>query len=268
MSSSTHKSNPTKGTKNTTDPAAKGDQKAEFSGAVTTDSLAAESLRSGGDFSRGNPTGIIGITADNSTLNTTISGGKVCEIRGNWSGEERYAEAGVDRKKFAEVGASGGGSQADDPIDEDFGGRPVREPLRRNAGGSAGRSSRTPHGGSGAGRGFTKAGDGRHSDSGGEGGKGSKQSAGSGPTGEVSRAVPNTVLGEQVKEPGLDWSKIPKDIKPLTGAGSGEDPGRVAENRLVKQPSGKQGPGDTSGGIERSIGEGTVFDYLKSNGNA
>jgi len=61
--------NPTHGAKNTSDPAARNDPKKEFSGTVLKDSLAAESIESGGSFSRGNPTGIHGATAASSTLN-------------------------------------------------------------------------------------------------------------------------------------------------------------------------------------------------------
>ncbi|KAF3931977.1 hypothetical protein ABW20_dc0102507 [Dactylellina cionopaga] len=60
--------NPTHGAKNTSDPRAQTDPKREFSGPVLKDSLAAESLESGGSFSKGNPTGILGVTAANSTL--------------------------------------------------------------------------------------------------------------------------------------------------------------------------------------------------------
>ncbi|KAF3940346.1 hypothetical protein ABW19_dt0201879 [Dactylella cylindrospora] len=61
--------NPSHGTKNTTDPAAQNDPKREFSGTVLKDSLAAESIRSGGSFSKGNPTGIYDTTAASTTLN-------------------------------------------------------------------------------------------------------------------------------------------------------------------------------------------------------
>ncbi|EPS44847.1 hypothetical protein H072_1175 [Dactylellina haptotyla CBS 200.50] len=61
--------NPTHGQKNTTDPSTKTDFKREFSGAVLKDSLAAESLQSGGSFSKGNPTGILDATAASTTLN-------------------------------------------------------------------------------------------------------------------------------------------------------------------------------------------------------
>ncbi|EWC43713.1 hypothetical protein DRE_07465 [Drechslerella stenobrocha 248] len=59
--------NPTHGTKNTTDPAAQKDPKKEYSGTVLSDSLAAESLRGGGGFSKGNPTGISDVTAASAT---------------------------------------------------------------------------------------------------------------------------------------------------------------------------------------------------------
>ncbi|KAK6513512.1 hypothetical protein TWF281_005135 [Arthrobotrys megalospora] len=62
------KTNPTHGTKTTTS-ASYSDPKREYSGAVTKDSLAAESLRSGGSFSKGNPTGIMDVAGDKSTLN-------------------------------------------------------------------------------------------------------------------------------------------------------------------------------------------------------
>jgi len=58
--------NPTHGQKvHSTKP---GDEKHEASGTVISDSLAAESLRSGGDFSANNPTGISGTNANSSTL--------------------------------------------------------------------------------------------------------------------------------------------------------------------------------------------------------
>jgi len=239
-------SNPTKGAKNTTDPAAKRDRKAEFSGAVTKDSLAAESLRSGGDFSKGNPTGIIGVTADNSTLNTT-GGGRVREIHGKKSDEERYGGARFDPMKSAEAGVSGGGNQANDSF--------------------ACRSSQATHGGSDAGRGSRRDDGGRHGGGGRGGGegRGSRQSAGSRPTG----GMPNTTLDEQVNEPGLDWSKISKDTKPAADISSEEGPEQVAEHDLAKQGANKeQRLGDASGGIERTVGEGSIFDYLKGSENA
>jgi len=262
-------SNPTKGTKNTTDPAAKRDRKAEFSGAVTKDSLAAESLRSGGDFSRGNPTGIIGVTADNSTLNTT-GGGKVREIHGKKSDEERYGGARVDPTKSAEVGVSGGGNRANDSFAGDVEGRPIREALGGSIGGSVGRSPQTAHGGSDTGRGSTRDDDGCHGGGRGRGGgRGSRQSAGSGPTGDVSRAVPNTTLDEQVNEPGLDWSKIPKDTRPAADISSEEGPEKVAEHDLAERAAKKeQRLGDAGAGIEGTVGEGSIFDYLKGNENA
>lgn len=252
-------SNPTKGTKNTTDPAAKRDRKAEFSGAVTKDSLAAESLRSGGDFSRGNPTGIIGVTADNSTLNTT-GGGKVREIHGKKSDQVYYGGARADPMNSAEVGESGRGNQANDSFAGDVEGRPIGEVLGGSEGGGAGRSSQTTHSGSDTGRESTRDDDWRHGGGrGGGGGRGSQQSAGSGPIGEGNRVVPNTALDEQVNEPGLDWSKISKDTKPATDTGSEKGPEQaVKEKRL----------GDTGEGIEGTVGEGSIFDYLKGNENA
>ncbi|PWW76956.1 hypothetical protein C7212DRAFT_363326 [Tuber magnatum] len=212
----TKQSNPTKGAKNTTDPAAKRDRKAELPGAVTTDSLAARSLRCGGDFSRGNPTGIIGVTADNSTLNSTTSGGMVCEICRKEIGEERYGEARVDPGESGEVGASGDGDRAIDSFDGDLGGRLFREALGGNAGDSARRPSQTTHAGSDTSGESPRDDDWRHSGSSGDGGKGSKQSTSSGPTGEVDRFLPSAALGGQAKGPGPDWSEIQKDTKPVT----------------------------------------------------
>ncbi|KAF3927313.1 hypothetical protein ABW21_db0201522 [Orbilia brochopaga] len=61
--------NPSHGTKVTTDPAATADPKREYSGTVLKDSLAAESIRAGGDFSKGNPTGISSSAAATTTVN-------------------------------------------------------------------------------------------------------------------------------------------------------------------------------------------------------
>ncbi|KAK6332847.1 hypothetical protein TWF696_002868 [Orbilia brochopaga] len=61
--------NPTHGTKVTNDPAAADDPKKEYSGTVLKDSLAAESIRAGGSFSKGNPTGISSTTAASATAN-------------------------------------------------------------------------------------------------------------------------------------------------------------------------------------------------------
>ncbi|KAG0635670.1 hypothetical protein HOY80DRAFT_981095 [Tuber brumale] len=266
----TKQSNLTKGTKNTTDPTAKRDQKAEFSATVTTNSLAAEPLRSGGGFPRGKPTVYIAVTAENSTLNTT-SGGKVREIHGKKSDEECYSynEARVDPKKSAEAGTSRGGVLTNHSFALDPEGGPIKEALGGgSAGDSAIRLSQTAHGRSDTSRESTRD-DGRHGGNRGEGDKGPKQSAGSGPTGEVNMVAPNTPLGGRVKGPGLRSSEIPRDTGPVAGVGVGGGSGRAAESHLVKQSAKReQGFGDVGGGIESAVAKGSIFDYLRINENA
>ncbi|KAG0129749.1 hypothetical protein HOY82DRAFT_670951 [Tuber indicum] len=252
----TKQSNPTKSTKNTTNPTAKRDQKAEFSDTITTDSLAAESLRSSDGFPRGKPTAITAVTAQDSTPNTT-GGGKVREIHGKKSDGERYSynEVRVDLEKSGEAGAIRGGILTNDSFALDPEGRSIREALGGSAGDSAVWLSQTALSRSNTSRQSTRDDNGPH-DGNREGDKGSKQSAGAGPTDEVNRVAPNTPLDERANEPMLHWSKIPKDAKPVTGIGK-EDSGRVAESHLVKQSAEReQGLGDVGGGIERAVGKG------------
>lgn len=72
-------------------------------------------------------------------------------------------------------------------------------------------------------------------------GHGSRQTAGSTTTttsgghGKRTKRAPNTTRKEEILEPGLDWSKVPKDIERLPEVGSPEDPGRLAEIHLLAQ---------------------------------
>ncbi|KAI9697755.1 MAG: hypothetical protein M1836_004431 [Candelina mexicana] len=68
-------SNPSSGTKVSTDPASKAYTNSEPTGAVASDSLAAESINSGGGFSENKNVQSLSVSGSKSTLNTTDTSG-------------------------------------------------------------------------------------------------------------------------------------------------------------------------------------------------
>ncbi|KAK6332653.1 hypothetical protein TWF730_004313 [Orbilia blumenaviensis] len=173
--SSYQKTNPTKGTKTSANRSTS--PKLEHSGAVLQDSLAADSLRSNGSFSKGNPTGILSVMAENTTLNRgddTIGfrrvhesedgGGHVGVVRAVDRDEgEKYETGGSGKMNKSDYDGSednkdrdkGFGDQANivdkQPeigSDEDPGRYAEKKFLEKNA-----RQAGVPGGGSGEGRG-------------------------------------------------------------------------------------------------------------------
>ncbi|KAI9717679.1 MAG: hypothetical protein M1812_004624 [Candelaria pacifica] len=68
-------SNPSAGTKVSTDPASKQPTNSESTGAIASDSLAAESINSGGAFSSNKTAQPLSVSGSNSTLNNTDTSG-------------------------------------------------------------------------------------------------------------------------------------------------------------------------------------------------
>jgi len=224
---STQKTNPSHGTKVTSDPLAKIDQKAENAGPITKDSLAAESLSSDGSFSSGNPAGIQSVSADNNTFNaeggnaTVLKGGKP-ETRT----QDMIGRADEDVKSRSGVtGTAGGGKQAQYAFNDesrDSRGESAIDDLRSA---SARGSSHT--GGSAQDQAQV----------------GKKPSASTGTIGKG---------GEDV-----DWSQIPNETRPTTNIGSEEDPARLAEQHMINSAT-RQGPMTTG----RHAEGGNTFDVL------
>ncbi|KAK6502779.1 hypothetical protein TWF481_007826 [Arthrobotrys musiformis] len=101
------KTNPTKGTKVTQ----KSSPKLEHSGPVLSDSLAAESIRSHGSFSSGNPTGILSVMSSNTTI---THGDDTIGVRRVHESEDGGGHVGVarivdDNEEKYETGGTGKG---------------------------------------------------------------------------------------------------------------------------------------------------------------
>ncbi|KAI5845107.1 hypothetical protein DFP73DRAFT_548128 [Morchella snyderi] len=254
--SNTVKSNPTHGQKVSTDPSGRRSPKYEHSGPVAKDSLAAESLRAGGSFSAGGPTGISGSSGSGGTFaaDPREIGGNVRTLHGGKEDLEEvlgHADRQVREKTKESGDFSGSGSMSSFNMSAG-----ELESLNPE-GGRIGASSRG--GGLGASKysgGDSTAGEGR----------GSRQTAGStaatttgGEHGNPSKKVPNTARNQETLEPGLDWSKVSKDTTTTADIGSNEDPGRVGESRMLAQKAKK----DYSGAIGGKGGDNeNIFDLL------
>ncbi|KAH0612828.1 uncharacterized protein H6S33_009208 [Morchella sextelata] len=229
--SNTAQSNPTHGQKVSTDPSGRRSPKYEHSGPVAKDSLAADSLRAGGSFSAGGPTGISGSSGLGGTfaVDPREGGGNVRTLHAGKEGLEGglgHADRQV-REKTKECGDfSGSGSMGAYNVSAgEF------ESLNTE-GGRIGASS----GGGGLGASKYSGGDSTAGE-----GRGSRQTAGSTTTttsgghGNPSKKVPHTARNEETLEPGLDWSKVPKDTKITTDIDSNEDPGRAGAIHMLAQ---------------------------------
>lgn len=227
--SNTAQSNPTHGQKVSTDPSGRRSPKYEHSGPVAKDSLAADSLRAGGSFSAGGPTGISGSSGSGSTFaaDPREGGGNIRTLHGGKEDLEEglgHADRQVKEKTKESGDFSGSGSRGAFNVS-------AGELESLNAeGGRIGASS----GGGGLGPSKYSGGD-----SIAEEGRGSRQTAGStttttsGGRDKPIKKVPKTTRNEEILEPGLDWSEVPKDIETLPEIGSPEDPGRVGEIHLL-----------------------------------
>lgn len=96
----------------------KGETKHEYAGPIASDSLAAESLRSGGQFAKGNPADISSVTGAHSTFASHPDTGYQEIKPGHKKGDQETFETGraggMDedlKTKAARVGTLGGGIQ-------------------------------------------------------------------------------------------------------------------------------------------------------------
>jgi len=244
--SSTQKTNPSQGTKFTSDPASKHASNPENAGPITKDSLAAESLRSDGSFASGNPAGISSVGSENNTFNIKSDNARILH-----GGKEETRDEGMIgradkdvKSKAGQTGTTGGGKQAQYSFNDesrDSRGESAIDDLK-NAGSRG--SSHTA--------GSTGRSTGRSGNTETAGARGSAHTAGStggsGSTGTVGRG------GEDV-----DWSKIPNETRPVTDIGSEDDPARAGEQHFIKSAT-RQG-GMTSG---RQAEAGNPYSALNS----
>lgn len=270
--SSTHKYNPDKGGKVTSDPTSYRDPKAEAAGPVAQDSLAADSMRSGGSFASGpNPAGISGVKGSNSTFAAVPQGDeKVKTFEGKRPDNRDDVDIGgrADDKiksQAGRVGASGGeGMQREQGYmggegvigDKDATGNEMGAGTytskERSSGGSSGgggggdidsaRGSKHSGGSSGQPQestGSQKEGSSQSQSTSSSGGKHyggeTTVNTATNPTHEIftSGGKKEGKVGDSAED--VDWSKISKDTKTTTDIGSEDDPGRAAEQKLMKQ---------------------------------
>lgn len=221
-----NKKNPSHGRKVTTDPACRSDFKREYAGPIASDSLAAESLRSGGHFSEGNPVGISSVTGSHSTFtgHPEDSGAHFEEIKpGHKKGDQDHFETGKlggmdeDMKtKAARVGILGGYQTPEEYTGGDYSGQDDHPRLGLRGGMAP-----------------------VDSDNKGESGDKGLSSSKYAPS-TTTHAV-GTVGNEEVKrreQP--DWSKISKDTTPTTNIGGPDDPGRAAAEKFSARQQGAE----------------------------
>ncbi|KAF8458564.1 hypothetical protein BDZ91DRAFT_800235 [Kalaharituber pfeilii] len=252
------KKNPTHGQKVST---GKEDPKYEYAGPITSDSLAAESLRSGGQFSKGNPADILSVSGDHSTLASQPDprAPHFQEIKpGHRKHDEEVFETGrkggMDenlKTKAGRVGTLGGGNQTT----EGFGVvdaqgndtttiETVRNPVPRRGDVEQHRHRKDDHTRLGLRGGMAPGEEGKQ----GQGLRSSKYAP-------STTTYDSGTVGsrERKQEESPDWSKISKDTIPTTNIGSEEDPGRAAELHFAKSAT-RQEQSATQDQYEKSRG--------------
>jgi len=223
----------------------KGKDKHEYAGPIAYDSLAAESLRSGGHFAEGNPADISSVSGSSSTFagHPEPSGPHYQEIPpGHKKGDQNIFETGrkggVDddlKTKAGRVGTLGGGLQTKEGFaGVDAQGRSTKHPI----------TVQHPVHKRGDVEQHKKKGDEEHLQLGHRGsmdlGEGQEQGkASEGKRSEKYRVPshnrPVGVVGpsELVEKEQVDWEKIPKDSG-LSPVGTEDDLGGVAEPHFAK----------------------------------
>ncbi|KAF8247873.1 hypothetical protein K440DRAFT_628104 [Wilcoxina mikolae CBS 423.85] len=236
------KPNPTKGTKvSSTSPS---DIKPENPGPIANDSLAADSLRSGGSFASGpnapgisggsfasgpNAPGISGATGASGTFCADPEGGsKVSRYDGKKPEEALGEPDDRVKSKAGQVRSQGGHERV-----EDAGGR-----------GSSHTAGSQSYAAAAARGGETQLNTAINP----------KAFSGMGVPSEGKDGVPSEgKVGESAED--VDWSKISKDTNTTTDIGGEDDPGRLAEQKMLKKSV-------TRGGGENIAGEGNSFAQL------
>ncbi|RAO66149.1 uncharacterized protein BHQ10_002161 [Talaromyces amestolkiae] len=210
--------NSTGGTKVTTDPASNNPRQ-EGTGAVTNDSLAAESVRQGGAFSQNPNSEPLGVSGPNSTFNNTDTSGANTLRSAAHAGDrdtdrkERYPDALGGQGKYPgahlpESGYAGGSTQAKRELGIGGHQHQYHTTERATAGAAAG----------------------------GSGGFRSKHNGGTAPSyvTPVVQNVGNTKpKGVNIKEGGFD-SNSKNNASFNSDIGTKNDPGRLAEQKFQK----------------------------------
>jgi len=202
--------NPGKGTKV---KSTGGDEKHEYAGPIASDSLAADSLRSGGHFAQGNPADISSVTGSRGTFasHPEPSGPHYQEIpAGHKKGDQDVFE----------TGRAGGVDDDVKIMSGHYAGR--RGDVEQHR---AGKVDDAEHPKLGLRGGMAPGEEAR-----GQHGLNSSKYAPSTSTHDVGTVGLEAVKQKQTP----DWSKISKDFEPTTNIGSDEDPGRLAEQRSAK----------------------------------
>ncbi|KAF8545267.1 hypothetical protein BDD12DRAFT_871556 [Trichophaea hybrida] len=213
------KPNPTKGTKvSSTSPF---DIKPENPGPIAKDSLAADSLRSEGSFASGpNAAGISDATGASGTFCADPEGGsKVSRYDGKKPEEALGEPDDTVKSKAGKVRSQGGHESV-----EDAGGRGSSHTAGSQSYAAAVRGGET------------------------------QLNATTNPKAFSEMGVPSEgKVGESAED--VDWSKISKDTNTITDIGGEKDPGRLAEQKMLKKSV-------TRGGGENIADEGNSFAQL------
>lgn len=233
--------NPTKGQKV---KSVKGEAKREYAGPIASDSLAAESLRSGGHFAEGNPADISGVSGSRGTFasHPDASGPHYQEIpAGHKKGDQDVFETGKKggmdedmKTKAGRVGTLGGGQQTEEGFaGVDAQGRSTKHPItvqhpvhKRGDVEQHKKKGDEEHPKLGL-RGGMAPGEGEEEVEASNTSEGKRSKKYRGP----SKNRPIGVVGppELAEKEQVDWEKIPKDVEPpLAGA---EDEGGIAPMR-------------------------------------
>jgi len=250
--------NPSHGQKVSRDPRSHTDLKHEYAGPIAADSLAAESLRSGGLFAQGNPADILSVKGAHGTFasHPEATGLHFQEIQaGHKRSDEDVFETGkpggIDedfKTKSARVGTLGGANEdIEPPRPTDKKGNYIkRSELARMAAEEREKAGLPPD------TATKKAGGGQASKAehpklslrgGGAEDEDKQNSGGSGHQGlSASKYAPSTtthkvgtVGNDAVKnkeEP--DWSKVSKDTKSNPDIGGADDPSRDASAQFAR----------------------------------
>ncbi|KAL4895840.1 hypothetical protein BDV59DRAFT_173242 [Aspergillus ambiguus] len=236
-------------TKVTNDPEASRNPIFESAGPVAGDSLAAESSMTGGGFSENRGAQPLGVTAGQSTLNTTDTSGatklpsaSVGTQRENIHRQEKYPDALGGQGDYPgahlpESGYTGGPTASKQNIGVGQGGYPASQKLNQGQAAASGSGYQ------------------------------SKYNAGQAPsyvsdvTGDLGSKKPK---GKNLTEGGFDDSN---NASFNTDIGSKNDPGRYAENTFQRYEA-ESGPDAGGGPRQKGVDSGHWYQHLQSDQRA
>ncbi|KAI9803078.1 MAG: hypothetical protein M1833_001148 [Piccolia ochrophora] len=256
------------GTKVTNDPAASSDPVNESSGAVTSDSLAAESTKGGGAFSENRNAGPLGVSSGSTTTNTTdTSGATKLEAAPDAERRQQREDAsqpdsikGPGGAKYAEAVGGQGNFSGQHSSEYGYAGGPTSAKSQTQQGsGSTGASSGQSTGG------HQSGGSGRNS--GGNSGGNGESKAGTAPGAYVQESVLDDLQGRKpkganLKEGGFD-SDDTNNASFNSEIGSKDDPGREAELKFQRQAL-ESGPDAGGGPRQKGVSGDGQYDTLGS----